>query len=411
MKIPRNTPVTNSSKRILYVVSLNHSVNDGCTSLISTLFPVVLVAFHFTIFEIGILVASGYFANVIFQPITGHYSERFEPSKLLALGISLMSISMVLFTFSTTFPIMLISVLLLRIGSSFFHPVGVTAISRVYLGSELDSAMGFQSAFGNFGIFIVFLASAPLYFSFGWQMPFLIFAGFDIAVVLITLVTLGGRPPQSGEVSSEPLPKNDEKIRSEEEPKERNLPMFFLVTMFISGGAYAVLINFGNILLKLNGFSVSQANILMSSWIGSAFIGALITGLLTERLSRSKLLLLSYAIASITTITFGFLTRSLLVATFSLILNGFFLSVSYPVVYTELSSFLGVSSRKKGRSYGIIFSIQIIGSSVMGFFAGYASEVFGLWFPFEITSILIFIAFITTLIWFGNRKSATVTAH
>jgi len=90
----------------------------------------VVVTFGFSKFEIGILVAIGYLMNMIFQPITGRYSEKIESRKLLAIGITLIAISMILFTVSSTFASMIFCIALLRIGSSFFHPVGVSAVSR-----------------------------------------------------------------------------------------------------------------------------------------------------------------------------------------------------------------------------------------------------------------------------------------
>lgn len=106
------------SKLVLYIVSLNHFTNDGSTGLIATLFPVVISVFGITKFEVGILVSVGYLVNMVFQPVTGRYSETFKSRNMLALGIAMIAVSMAMFTFSGTFPLMLASIVLLRIGSS-----------------------------------------------------------------------------------------------------------------------------------------------------------------------------------------------------------------------------------------------------------------------------------------------------
>ena len=268
------SPLT--SKTILYLVSLNHFINDGSTSLISTLFPAVVLAFGFSKFEIGILVAFGYLMNMIFQPLTGSFSEKIEAKKLLALGISLVAVSMLLFTISNTFASMIFSISLLRIGSSFFHPVGVAAISRTYLGRDLDKSMGFQSAFGNLGILAVFAISATIYISLGWQGPFIIFAILDLLTVATTLSlfpkTLRPEAPANPAVTEKPdFAQRMRQLRI-------GLPAFFVVTQLISGGSFAVFSTFGNFLLEGYGLSLVYANYLIGLLVAAAFDGAMATG-------------------------------------------------------------------------------------------------------------------------------------
>ncbi len=381
------------SNRTLYLISLNHATNDASVALLPTLFPVILSLFKISLFAIGILVAAMYATNVICQPITGHYSERFEPRTLLPLGIGLMAISMVMLIFSTSFPALFFSAVVLRIGSSFFHPVGISTISKSYSGERLDKSMGFQSAFGNFGIFGVFLVGAAIYFRFGWSAPFLLFAALDALVAFITMTKLGKLQSVSKQASS---PKLSRRFLV-------SLPAFFLLSTFISGGANAVIINYGNILLEQSRFSTTQADLLIAGWIGFAFIGAFYTGANTRRLSRKKVLISAYLLASISTLSFSLFTASFAIALVSLFANGFAIAVTYPTIYSELSSFLGPGSDRTGAAFGLIFSSQIIGSAVMGFFTGYVSEIFGLRFPFQITSFLLVVAALTTFLW--KRKS------
>jgi MFS family permease len=386
------------SYRTLYVVSLNHLINDGSANLVSTLFPVVVSVLHFLNFQVGILVAVGYLTNMIFQPITGRYSESLEPRKLLAVGISIIAAAMVLFTISTTFVFMLVTVIILRTGSSFFHPVGVSAVSKSYSGPQLDRAMGFQSAFGNLGALTVFLASAPLYALLGWKGPFLVFAFFDFIVVGLTLILLRSRT--SGKLQNQADEGMEEQIES---PRSRfGLPIYFILTMLISGGAYAVYANFGNLLLS-NSFSLAGSNSLMAGWVLAAFIGAILTGPMTRRIKRKNLLTLFYLISAVTTIVFAIFSYSSTIAPISLLLNGFALAATYPMVYSQLSSFLGEKSRRKGSSFGILFSAQIIGSSILGLLGGILASSFGWSLPFEITSALLIVGCLCSAFWLENN--------
>src|SRR5260370_23137882 len=182
--------LTSSSNRILYVVSLNQASNDGSVYLLSSLFPIVLGLFNISVFQVGIIVALGYLVNILFQPVVGHYSEGRDPGRLLAIGLSIITVSVISFVFATGFLSLLDSVILLRLGSSFFHPVGISTISKSYSGPRLQKSMGFQSAFGNLGVLLVFLTSAPLYLAVGLRATFVVFAVWTLADVVLTFTVL-----------------------------------------------------------------------------------------------------------------------------------------------------------------------------------------------------------------------------
>lgn len=386
-------------KTVLYVVALNHFTNDGSTGLIATLFPVVISIFGISKFEVGIMVAVGYIVNMVFQPLTGRFSERYNSRNLLAFGISIIAISMLLFTVSSALASMLLTIILLRFGSSFFHPVGVSAISRNYVGPHLDKSMGFQSAFGNLGNFVVFLIAAPVYLALGWRGPFFVFALIDITTVVLTLALLRTQPPQHPAA-------RDEKLAAPQKKYGLGLPMYFITTMLITGGSYAVFVNFGNILLVQHHCGLSLADGLMAGWVASAFFGAFVAGEMTSLFGRSRLLELSYLLSALASLGFGIFADNIFIAAPALLINGFFLSATYPAVYSELSAFLGEKSTKKGTSFGILFSGQIIGSSVLGFLGGFIASTFGLGLAYEIVAALLLAAVGLTALW--NRHSERI---
>lgn len=405
------------SNRILYVVSLNHFINDGSTFLVSSLFPAMELAFKFSIFQIGILVAVGYLINMIFQPLTGSLTQKFEARILLITGILSMAFSMILFAVSSTFSIMLVSVVILRFGSSFFHPVGASVISRNYSGAKLDGSMGFESAFGNLGIVLAFVSSAPAYLLLGWTGPFLIYAVLEIATVLITLFSLRSNK-KSVNQQLKPILENKVKDQINNGRGMDNtrrgilskfsavkLPAFFIVTSFISGGSNAIFGNFGNLLLFSNGFLFNTSNDLMAIWVASAFVGAIATGWMTKKFTRMRLLSLAYLVSGICTLAFALLSHNMLVAIATLLIVGFALSVTYPATYSELSDYVRSGSMKEGASFGVLFSSQIAGASILGFFSGFLAKIFTLQASFEIAALLLLVCTIMVFIWSGKSES------
>src|SRR2546430_7163412 len=149
--------------------------------------------------------------------------------------------------------------------------------------------MGFQSAFGNVGVLLVFLTSAPLYLAVGWRATFIVFAIWTLADVVLTFTFLRGRHSAA---SDDPQTSSISKPRT-----RRTIPLFFVLAAFISGGTYAVILNFANIFLGTRAhLDVSQANLIVSSFIAFASLGAIATGGSTRFVPTNVLLAISYVV-------------------------------------------------------------------------------------------------------------------
>jgi MFS family permease len=405
MKPDSQSSIGEVSNRVLYLVAMNHAVNDGSVFLLTSLFPIVLSLFGLSVFQIGILVGTGYLVSVILQPLIGRYSEGRDPKVFLALGIFIISLSVFSFVLSSDFLSLLGSVALLRAGSSFFHPVGIAAVSREYSGSKLDRAMGFQSAFGNLGIFLVFISAAPIYLAFGWKETFLLFALIGIADITVTLSFF------SPTLSTNPLGPTG-KVGAKSKVGRLGIPLFFPATTFISGGSFAVLLNYANIYLqKENHLGVSLANGIVSVWIASAFVGAIVSGRgWSKMMKRGLLLSVFFLVAAVTIIAFTFAYASIPLEIVLLAANGFALSATYPLTYSELSEFLHFDPERKGRAFGIIFSAQTIGSSILGLISGYVSDLFGLSFAFWEIGLVTLLGGAIVLAWVKQTKPLPASA-
>jgi MFS family permease len=383
---------------VLPIMALNHAVNDGSVYLISSLFPIVLAIFGLSVVQVGILVGAGYLVTVIGQPLVGRFSEGSNPKVLLAIGIGIISASALSFTLANGFYSILGSVLLLRAGSSFFHPVGVSAVSKTYLGSGLDRAMGIQSAFGNLGIFLVFLTSAPVYLVLGWRGTFLVFAAIGAIDIAATLRFL--RVPRDPHPihSERPLPKKGTTLLG--------VPAFFLISSLISGGCFAVVLNYTNILLETQTrLSVFWANLAVAGWVGFAFLGAVSTGRWTRVLGRASLLVLLFLLSAATIAILAFFPDNLTLAVPALLANGFTLSATYPLTYSELSDFLSGSSGIEGRSFGAVFAAQTIGGSAFGLASGYLSTVFGLSSAYLMAGLFMGVGAAAAALWSEKLKN------
>ncbi len=111
----------------------------------------------------------------------------------------------------------------------------------------------------------------------------------------------------------------------------------------------------------------------------------------------------SFLIASGTLGVFTVFSSNVLVSIVALLANGFAISATYPLTYTELSRYLVNSVKEVGRSFEVLSSAQTVGSSTIGLASGYVSRVLGLDFSFGTVSGLMLVGFLSTAAWVRRR--------
>ncbi|MGB2581905.1 MAG: MFS transporter, partial [Thermoplasmata archaeon] len=173
-------------RRLLFVISYHHACNDGALIAIVALLPILVDEMALTFTEIGIL-GLGLLITVVVQLIIGRLTDRAFSRYLLEVGAALMALSFVLVLFVSDFVGLFMAVISMRIGASFYHPVGISWITREYAGPYLDTALGIQSGIGNFGVIAALASSGFLGEAFGWKVPCIIWAILNLAAVAFGL--------------------------------------------------------------------------------------------------------------------------------------------------------------------------------------------------------------------------------
>ena len=107
---------------ILLAISFSHLLNDTIQSLIPAIYPVVKQSFHLSFTQIGLITLTGQMTASLLQPLVGNYADRRPQPYALAGGMCFTLAGLVLLSTAGSFPWLLISVGMVGIGSSVFHP-------------------------------------------------------------------------------------------------------------------------------------------------------------------------------------------------------------------------------------------------------------------------------------------------
>src|SRR5579862_6603198 len=107
---------------ILLAISFSHLLNDTIQSLVPAIYPLVKESFNLNYTQIGLITLTGQMTASLLQPLVGHYADR-RPQPCALAGCMCFSLAgLVLLSTAGSFTLLLLSVALVGIGSSVFHP-------------------------------------------------------------------------------------------------------------------------------------------------------------------------------------------------------------------------------------------------------------------------------------------------
>ena len=374
--------------RILSTVCIYHALNDGSVVAIPILFPVLKSLFSLNYTQIGIITGGGLILTLIAQLLIGRIADGKNFATLLTTGLLLVGISMLLLTQSSDFFTLVVFILVLRLASSFFHPVGVGWVSRIFKRDRLDWAMGIQSGCADIGAFIAISTTLYLTEMKGWSFPLYVWAMLCVIGVLI------------GVFLTQHL--NDECVVVKKEEKKQNIKDAFIEgfqlvkkikllapAFMISGSAWGVTITYLPLLLsERTSLSLPLIGVLVAVWIGIGSIASFSYGRIASLLGRKRVILCCYLTMGVMGFFLTYFTNIIVLIGIMLLL-GVSTFLTYPALFSIISE--ATHESVEGRTFGIIFTLQLSGGTALLFFGGVLADIFGIWIPFAILGALSFI--------------------
>lgn len=366
-------------KRILLSASLFHAFNDASTVIVPMIFP-LLYSQQFIIKKyshIGILSNLGLLTTFLFQIVIANHADRFEYKNLLLFSSFGISVSVLLITLSVDMVSMLFLYLLMRISTSFYHPIGIATVSKAHPDQGMDFAMGIQSGSGNVGVFAAFISAGYLAQNFGWQMPLYVCAAVSIFFGLMSYISVRKISLRSK------VPIRPDFFAWLE--SLRDIKAY--IPGFIFGGAcWGTTVYYAPSLFH-HKFQVPLGNtgVFLALWIGTGTVMTYFFGYLSKKVGRERI-----SLASLIGST-GFLfilgtSSTLAVAAGALIFFGVFLFLIFPA----FQSFVGQKAAKKNQvlAFSIMANIQMLTGSLVVLISGFLSDRFGINSPFLFLVVL-----------------------
>ena len=135
---------------VLLMVSMGHLLNDMFQSVIPSIYPMIKETLGLSFMQIGAITLTNQITSSLLQPLVGYFSDRHPKPYALVVGMCFTLAGLMLLSMANSFPLVLLSVAFVGVGSSVLHPES-SKIARMASGGAKGMAQSVFQVGGNVG--------------------------------------------------------------------------------------------------------------------------------------------------------------------------------------------------------------------------------------------------------------------
>jgi FSR family fosmidomycin resistance protein-like MFS transporter len=278
---------------VLVVLGSTHLLNDLMQSLIPASYPILKESYGLDFVQIGIITLTFQIAGALLQPIIGMATDRYPAPYSPVVGMMFTMSGLVNLSFAQTYEMILISVALIGVGSSIFHPEA-TRMARYAAGKKQGLAQGiFQvggQAGGALGPVFAALIIVP------WGQPSLAWFAVLALLAMLVLIWIGTKQRK---ISAEFFA-----MRADRQSKF-DIPIHPPITVGVGLAVLVFLMFIKNFygesfrsfytfyLIERFGLSIPASQMMLFVFLFAAAVGVLIGGIIGDKIGRYRIIWIS----------------------------------------------------------------------------------------------------------------------
>ena len=129
---------------VLLMVSLGHLLNDMFQAVIPAIYPMIKESLGLSFMQIGAITLTNQITSSLLQPMVGFFSDKHPRPYGLVVGMCFTLTGLLLLSMADSFPLVLLSVAFVGVGSSVLHPES-SKVARLASGGAKGCASREQS--------------------------------------------------------------------------------------------------------------------------------------------------------------------------------------------------------------------------------------------------------------------------
>ena len=353
---------------ILFSIAFAHLLNDLLQAIIPASYPILKENYNLSFTQIGLITFSYQLAASLLQPLVGFYTDKRPKPYSQLVGMSFSLVGMVALAFANSFPLLILSVVFVGIGSSIFHPEA-SRIAFLASGGKRGLAQSIFQLGGNAGTAIgpLLVAMIVVPNSQRYIVWFVL-----VAVVALVVLSKIAKWYQSHLVLK--ANKNSAISLPDLSKRKTYISVAVLLVIIFSKFFYSASISsyFTFFLMDKFQLSIRDAQFHLFLYLAACAVGTLIGGPLGDKFGRKYVIWFSILGAAPFTLLLPF--ADLFWTGVLSVIIGTIMSSAFPaiLVYAQelLPKNLGMVS---GLFYGFAFGMGGLGSALLGNLADHTS--------------------------------------
>src|SRR5580658_1190751 len=375
---------------ILFAISFSHLLNDTIQSLVPAIYPMVKESLHLNYTQIGLITLTGQMTASLLQPLVGHYADRRPQPYALAGGMCFSLGGLVLLSLAGSFPLLLVSVALVGMGSSVFHPEA-SRLAYMAAGSRRGFAQALFQVGGNAGTALGPLLAAMIVVGERAQSRVV---WFSIAAVMAIVVLWNvGHWYRKNTFRLRPRRRRENRAGQAVLPPRKVVwSMAVLIALMFSKFFYlASMSSYYTFYLREKfGLTIKSAQLYLFLFLGAVAAGTLIGGPIGDRFGRKYVIWVS--ILGVAPFTLLLPHTGLFWTAVLSIIIGLILSSAFSAILVYAQELMpGKVGLIAGLFFGLAFGIGGLGSALLGRLA----DVKGIEYVFQVCAFLPLLGLLT----------------
>lgn len=172
---------------MLIICGISHFLNDMIQSIIPSIYPILKDKFDFSFAQIGIITLIFQMTSSILQPFTGLYADKHPRPYALSVGMCFTLVGLLVLAFAENYLLILLSVSVVGLGSSIFHPTA-SRVAQLASGGKKSLAQSIFQVGGNGGSALGPLLAAAIILPLGQHsISFFALAALLAAIIMVRL--------------------------------------------------------------------------------------------------------------------------------------------------------------------------------------------------------------------------------
>ena len=350
---------------MMILIGVCHLINDTMQSVIPAMFPLLERDMGLTYTQLGLISFTlNMFASVL-QPVVGAVTDKKPMPFALPIGMVSSFIGLTMLILAPNYPLILVSVLFLGLGSAVFHPEG-SRVSFMAAGNKRGLAQSIYQVGGNSGQALAPLISAFLILPFGMYGASVVLILTAIGIFMLTKIAIWYRK----QLEEEKLSKVKKVLVSSLPPltkKQVGIALSLLLVIIFARSFYVT--NITNFyvfyLIQEYGLTIEKGQLLIFLFMACGVVGTFFGGSLSDRIGRKNVILLSVVVPIPLCLALPYVPLWLVVILLIVIGSLIMISFSVTVVYAQelVPTKIGTMA---GLTVGLAFGMGAIGSVLIG---------------------------------------------